>query len=71
MKILSVPLDKAIQILKNNPKQSTCRFLIWNPAANIPSIVHRRKRIAKEELQRLKRKNPDSLFLLLQIKEIV
>ena len=44
------------------------RYLVWNSDNNsIPSVAHRTKRLAREELMRLKTKCPDAKFVLLKI----
>jgi hypothetical protein len=64
---LACPKDKFVNI-----ETWEYRYIIWNTDNNsIPLIAHRTKRLARNELIRLKIKQPKHKFVLLKIEVVL
>lgn len=73
-----IPLICALQIASKNKFIDTktwtwkYRYIIWNTDNNsIPTVAYRTKRLAREQLVKLKAKVPTARFVLLKIEDVL
>ena len=68
---IAIACMKAEQPLIGGKGYSLYRYIVWNPAASIPTMVHKTKRLARDEAKRLAKKFPEATFIILKMDQVI